>query len=279
LTLWLAAFGGILLFILGTAAGKYYPLLNMLWLVYTLGLTGLVLMWLSHVQKNLDNLLLESPDPELPGKGFPVNINQFASVDRNIEKLYCKLKNTESDLINQKARQAGENFNLMLSSTTDRLTGVPNRAQLDKQMDKLIGKIKPLSVIMIDIDHFKKVNDTYGHDVGDLVLKQFALIVKRTIRPVDFLGRYGGEEFTVICNATLETAVEIASRVRQAVAAIPVNISESHVLSVTASFGVAEYLPGDTPATVIKRADNALYLAKQSGRNRVCMGGESSYEG
>lgn len=279
MTLWLAAFGGILLFVLGTAAGKYFPLLNTLWLVYTLGLTGLVLMWLRHVQKNLNNLLLESPDPDLPGKSFPVKINQFASVDLNIEKLYCKLKNTESDLISQKARQAGENFNLMLSSTTDRLTGVPNRAQLDKQMDKVTGRMKPLSVIMMDIDHFKKVNDTYGHDAGDLVLKQFAFIVKRSVRPVDFLGRYGGEEFTVICDATLETAVEIAGRVRQAVAATPVKISEAREILITASFGVAEYLPGDTPATVIKRADNALYQAKQDGRNRVCRGGEPQYRG
>jgi len=279
LTLWLAALGGILLFVLGTAAGRYYLLLNTVWLVYTLGLTGLFLMWLRHVQRNLNNLLLESPDPDLTGKSFPIKINQFASVDRSIEKLYCKLKNTESDFIIQKARQAGENFDLILSSSTDRLTGVPNRAQLDKHMGNVIGKTKPLSVIMIDIDHFKKVNDTYGHDAGDLVLKQFAIIVKRTVRPVDFLGRYGGEEFTVICNATQETAVEIAGRVRQAVAATLVKISESQVLSITASFGVAEYIPGDTAATIIKRADNALYRAKQDGRNRVCMGGEASYEG
>jgi len=260
-------------------AGKFYPVVNFLWLSCFLVLTGLLVYWARHVQRNLNNLLLESPDPYLPGKGFPIKINQFASMDRSIEKLYCKLKNTESDLINQKARQAGENFNLMLSSTTDRLTGVSNRSELDKQMDRLTGRIIPLSVIMMDIDHFKRVNDTYGHDAGDLVLKQFAVIVKRSVRPVDFLGRYGGEEFTVICDAALETAVEIAGRVRQAVAATPVKISEAREILITASFGVAEYLPGDTPATVIKRADNALYLAKQEGRNRVCRGGDPQYRG
>ena len=270
MTLWLTVAGVIFLFLSGLVAGKHYPLINGLWCVYTLGLTMLLLMWTGHVHRSLNNLLLESPDPDLSKTVFPVKITQFASVDRNIEKVYRKLEATESNMINQKARQAGENFNLMLSSTTDRLTGVPNRAQLDKQMDKLIGKIKPLSVIMIDIDHFKKVNDTYGHDVGDMVLKQFALTIKNSMRPVDFLGRFGGEEFIVICNAEINGAMEIAERVRQAVEANPVKISNSRDISITSSFGVAEYGAGDTSATVIKRADNALYRAKQDGRNRVC---------
>jgi len=226
--------------------------------------------WTRHVNRNLSNLLLESPNPDLAQKGFPIKITQFANVDRNIEKVYRKLEVTEFNLINQKARQAGENFNLMLSSTTDRLTGVPNRAQLDKQMDKLIGKMKPLSVIMIDIDYFKNVNDTYGHDSGDMVLRQFAITLKTSIRPVDFLGRYGGEEFMVICNAESDEAMEIAERSRQAVEAVLVKISDSREIQITASFGVAEFRPGDNPTTVIKRADKALYRAKQDGRNRVC---------
>jgi len=270
------AVGGILLFLIGTSSGKYYFVINTLWLVYTLGLTGLFLVWLRHVQKGLNNLLSESPDPELFKKVFPVKIAQFACVDRNIERVYRKLEVSQSNLIYQKAQQAGENFNLMISSTTDRLTGIPNRAQLDKQLDRVLGKISPLSVIMMDIDHFKKVNDTYGHDAGDVVLKQFAVIVKKTIRPVDFLARYGGEEFTVICNAELERTVEVAERVRQSVADTPVKISELQEISITASLGVAEYRSGDTSETVIKRADNALYQAKQNGRNRVCMGGDSS---
>lgn len=270
MTLWLAAAGGIFLFLTGLLAGRYYPIVNILWLLYTLGLTGLILMWTGHVLKNLNNLLLKSPDPNLPQKGFPLNIVQFNSVDHNFEKVYRKMEVAEFNIINQKAWQAGENLNLLLSSTTDKLTGVPNRAQLDKQMDKLTGKVKPLSVIMMDIDHFKKVNDTYGHDVGDLVLKQFALTIKKSMRPVDILGRFGGEEFMVICNAEINEAMEIAERLRQAVVADPVKISDSREIPITASFGVAEYEAGDTSKTILKRADNALYQAKENGRNRVC---------
>lgn len=250
--------------------GRYYLIVNVLWLLYTLGLTGLILSWTVHVHRNLNNLLLKSPDPNLSQKGFPLNIVQFNSVDLNIEKVYRKMEVAEFNLINQKAWQAGENLNLLLSSTTDKLTGVPNRAQLDKQMDKLTGKVKPLSVIMMDIDHFKKVNDTYGHDVGDLVLKQFALTIKKSMRPVDILGRFGGEEFMVICNAEINEAMEIAERLRQAVVADPVKISDSRGIPITASFGVAEYEAGDTPGTIFKRADNALYQAKENGRNKVC---------
>ncbi|MFZ5650847.1 MAG: GGDEF domain-containing protein [Bacillota bacterium] len=279
MNLWLTVAGGLVLFILGLLGKGFYPLVNALWLLYTLGLVGLLILWARHIDKSIENLAMESPDPELTKNGFPVACDEFSRVDRNIEKVYRKLEVAEFNLINQKARQAGENFNLMLSSTTGRLTCVPNRAELDRHISKVAGRITPLSVIMMDIDHFKKVNDTYGHDAGDVVLKEFARTVKSAIRPMDFLGRYGGEEFVVICNACIDEASEIAGRVRLTVSAAPVSISEGQALSITASFGVAGYRPGDNPETLIKRADTALYEAKKAGRNRVVRGGVQSFAG
>ncbi|MFZ5632136.1 MAG: GGDEF domain-containing protein [Bacillota bacterium] len=267
--LWTAGMGGLLLFLLGLAAGKFYPLVNILWLVYTLGLTGITLLWVRHINKNLDNLLLEVPDPQLLRKSFAFDINEFSMAHRNMEKVYKKLQLAEFNLLNQKARQAGENFNLMLSNTTDSLTGVPNRRELDRYLEKVAGKMNPMSVIMVDIDHFKKINDTYGHAAGDMVLQHFASVVKGSVRPADFLGRYGGEEFMVICGAELEEAAEIAERVRQVVSETPVKVSDNQTVAVTASMGVAEYRTGDTMETMVQRADEALYRAKQDGRNMV----------
>lgn len=276
--LWLIGAGGFILFFLGLT-GKVYPLVNALWLLYTLTMTVIIVIWTRHVNKSLENLATESPDPELLKKSFPVEFNEFSRIDRSMEKVFRKLEVAQLSLINQKTRQAGENFNLILSSTTDSLTGAPNRAELDRQIKKMAGRMAPLSVIMMDIDHFKKVNDTYGHDAGDIVLKDFARTVKSAVRPFDFLGRYGGEEFMVICNACIDEAAEIAERVRQTVSAAPVRISEGQSLSITASFGVAGYVAGDSPETLIKRADRALYEAKKTGRNKVVKGGAQSFAG
>lgn len=260
---------GILLFLLGLAAGKIYPILNFAWLIYTLMLLGLVIYWVKHLKAYTDNLLLDTPDQVLAEKIFPLKLAEMAVISRNLSRVYRKLQLAEFTVMNQKARQAGENFNLMLSNTTDPLTGVPNRRELDRHLERVMVKMNPLSVIMVDIDHFKRVNDTYGHEAGDRVLRSFSLTVKGSIRPSDLLGRYGGEEFLVICSADLDEAAEIAERVREAVISSPVRVSENQSISITASFGVAQYLPGDSTPAVVNRADKALYFAKQNGRNRV----------
>ncbi len=265
----LAVAGGVSLFILGVTAGKYYALIHLAWLIYTTGLLVMFSLWLKHLNSKMENLLLETPDPALAERPFPVKAPELSRVDRNLARLHRRLQLAEFTLLNQKARQAGENFNLMLSSTTDPLTGVPNRRELDRQLERVVGKMIPLSVIMADIDHFKRVNDTCGHDAGDLVLQQFASIVRGTVRPADFFGRYGGEEFMVLCGAGLEEAAEIAERARRAVSAAQVKVSGDRSISITASFGVAEYVPGEDVTSLVKRADSALYAAKQKNRNRV----------
>jgi two-component system cell cycle response regulator len=125
--------------------------------------------------------------------------------------------------------------------------------------------------MVLDIDHFKKVNDNHGHDVGDEILKGFAARVKRVVRGSDLLCRFGGEEFVIVMPETgLAIAKRVAERVRAAVAGAPFPVQGgARSLPITVSIGVAESHGGGTSEALFKRADQALYLAKSSGRNRV----------
>jgi two-component system cell cycle response regulator len=127
------------------------------------------------------------------------------------------------------------------------------------------------SVLMIDIDHFKQINDEHGHPVGDVVLRDVAHLLKDTLRTVDAVGRYGGEEFlAVLPHTTSEEAVQTAERVRQRVEQHGFKVQDK-TLKVTISIGVATYPGGhaDSASTLIREADQALYRAKDAGRNRV----------
>jgi len=158
----------------------------------------------------------------------------------------------------------------------DGLTGVFNRKHLEERIvSELAFAVRhnePLSVIIIDVDHFKKVNDTYGHLSGDAVLKHVASVLKRELRTEDILARYGGEEFVIIARSTnVATAVALADRLRTVVGAEPIR-AEGHEIKVTSSAGVASLACcGDMRdrATLLGLADKRLYTAKQSGRNRV----------
>lgn len=161
-------------------------------------------------------------------------------------------------------------------AVTDALTGLHNRRYMLSQLDALIGRANrgggPIATLMIDIDHFKKINDAFGHDVGDLVLKNFAVRLASNVRTVDIPCRYGGEEFVVIMPGTnLEAAHRIADRIRQHAAGSPFVLpGTGEVLTVTISVGVSCFIePQDTAAGLLKRADEAVYEAKASGRNAV----------
>jgi diguanylate cyclase (GGDEF)-like protein len=160
--------------------------------------------------------------------------------------------------------------NAELLSITDTLTGLYNRNKLDALLvkeSKLVQRGSPtFSVILLDIDHFKLINDKHGHLMGDQVLRQFARSIKRNVRETDLVGRWGGEEFMVICaNTSLIGAETLAEMLR---ATIERSTYPEHI-HVTSSFGVAEYAPGESLDELIKRADDCLYLAKDSGRNCV----------
>ncbi|MBC7617756.1 MAG: GGDEF domain-containing protein [Candidatus Saccharibacteria bacterium] len=162
-----------------------------------------------------------------------------------------------------------KNQELEVLSATDSLTGLPNRLRLDRALEQDLARCArkpvPLSVIMLDVDRFKAINDSHGHQVGDIVLVAVAGVLQLNIRKADLLGRWGGEEFLLICNSTLADATGLAEKLR---AALQRHTVET-VGVVTASFGVSTYRPGDTRQTLIGRADTALYVAKATGRNQV----------
>ncbi|MCC3358811.1 sensor domain-containing diguanylate cyclase [Bacillus sp. REN16] len=153
---------------------------------------------------------------------------------------------------------------------TDALTGIANRLQFNDWMEKQITIAKKqnttFSIIFIDIDHFKKINDTYGHTVGDLVLIEFANTVKGALSDIDSFARWGGEEFIILTNRGRKEAFEFAEQLRKRVEIH----SFTTVNYVTASFGVTEFHQGESFDSLLNRADKGLYLSKQNGRNQVC---------
>lgn len=179
------------------------------------------------------------------------------------ETLEQKVKERTKEL--EKAKRALENL-----ATTDRLTQIPNRVRLDAVLEKELilaqNHKMPVSIILLDIDYFKAVNDEYGHQVGDIVLVEVAALLKSTIREQDTIGRWGGEEFLVICPQTpLNDALLLSEALRKQI--------EKHSFPVvehkTSSFGVSSYVDGDTFNTLLSRCDKALYNAKDRGRNCV----------
>jgi diguanylate cyclase (GGDEF)-like protein len=159
---------------------------------------------------------------------------------------------------------------MSIAASIDHLTGTANRRAIAQTLQYALDQIQitglELAVILLDIDNFKRINDTYGHDVGDQVLIDIAGVLRQQLRAADTLGRWGGEEFmVVVTEANLASTVHLAERLRMLIADHP----QPPVGQITVSFGVAMAITGDTPHALVKRADEALYRAKQHGRNRV----------
>ena len=158
-------------------------------------------------------------------------------------------------------------------ASKDPLTNVSNRANLDAVLDRELELAKrhevPLSVIMVDVDRFKSINDTYGHVVGDYVLKALADCMVACARDSDIVFRYGGEEFIIVLsNTSTEGATNLAERIRSSVEALNICFDDNQV-SITVSLGVATYTSGCTRTDLLANADRALYASKQAGRNQV----------
>lgn len=185
--------------------------------------------------------------------------NELKSASERIESLRGSLED---------ARRASE---------TDGLTGLPNRRAFDLGLEAEIERARmddaPLSLIVTDVDHFKKFNDQHGHRVGDEVLKLVSRVMRSMLKGGDKPARYGGEEFCIILPATdSQGAFAVAEQVRKAIAAKALKSArtgESYG-QVTLSFGCAQVMPGDTPEGLFERADDALLMAKRTGRNRTC---------
>ena len=163
-------------------------------------------------------------------------------------------------------------------ATTDSLTGVLNRRAFMERMEEEIQRSKrensAFSLILADIDYFKKINDSYGHQAGDLVLKRFSEQLSKVSRPYDFVGRYGGEEF-VVCLPGVDDlqARSVAERMHKKVEEMQIKLpNSSQTVKITASFGVASFRleSKESVDSITGRADDAMYRAKRKGRNRVC---------
>jgi diguanylate cyclase len=156
---------------------------------------------------------------------------------------------------------------------TDELTGLNNRRAFRAQVEEFLARTRryqePLSLVMLDVDHFKRINDTHSHAAGDAALRAVADVLKKSVRAIDVPGRWGGEEFALALPQTgLEEALKLAERVRLTLEAERVKTS-SVVLALTASFGVASADSSSTVESLVAGADAAMYRAKEQGRNRV----------
>lgn len=201
------------------------------------------------------------------------NIDEFEASARQLLELNVALGETQRELGRSKRELERREEAIRQLSLTDALTGVGNRRHLDEILAAETVRAQryslPLSLIMLDIDHFKRVNDTWGHQAGDRVLQEVGIQLRRLLRQTDTASRLGGEEFVVLMPSTgLKDATASAERMRLAL--------ERHVIDnvppVTASFGVASLaslVSGESGPAMLTRADSALYAAKHDGRNRV----------
>jgi two-component system cell cycle response regulator len=159
-------------------------------------------------------------------------------------------------------------------ATTDALTGLLNRRAFLESTNREVARSKryndPLSVVLLDVDHFKLINDKRGHAAGDMVLSAVGTMLNRALRTCDIVARWGGEEFVLVLpSTTLEGAEQVAERVRELLEHASIRDGNGDAIPVTASFGVATYVIGETLEQIIDRADRAMYRAKSGGRNRV----------
>lgn len=196
---------------------------------------------------------------------------EFNATDKNILEytLYNLFYPLRNALAYHRALQAAQR---------DALTGVRNRTcfeeSLNREIDIAQRSERDLSLVVVDIDHFKKINDQFGHSVGDCVIKRVAEEITRCMRKSDMLFRYGGEEFVLILSSTSPSgAKRLAERIRKYVEQIPCECttSEYEGMKVTISLGISSLQASDDLASLFNRADEAMYDAKQSGRNKVCM--------
>lgn len=191
-----------------------------------------------------------------------------------IRQLTKELRQTNAELQAKNQELAEANAAITQLMRTDALTGLANRRYFFEGLENIMSLAKrhrtPLSLIMADLDHFKTINDTYGHAGGDQVLKGFGVLFQKYSRKEDLAARFGGEEFIVALPLTDSSgALVFAEKIRFALEEMKWDQIKSKV---TGSFGISQFQPGDTPESFIERADKALYQAKAAGRNRVMVG-------
>lgn len=222
-------------------------------------------------------IILQTGDEQKAVRALDIGVNDYILQPLDPNELYARsLTQIKRSRFSERLR---ESLNKSVElAVVDPLTGLNNRHFLDAYMGKLIARAKrrntPISMLITDIDKFKSVNDTYGHDAGDEVLREFARRLRASVRGADLACRFGGEEFVVLMpDTTAEMAAQVAERLREAIESSAFNLPGEHgQLTLTTSVGVTKYDPEqDSSETLIKRADEALYKAKTDGRNRVVL--------
>lgn len=208
-------------------------------------------------------------------RGLEIGINDYLMrpIDKN-EMLARVRTQIKKKRYTERLR---DNVQLSIEAAiTDGLTGLHNRRYMESHLSTLVeqaaARAKPLAVLVLDIDYFKSINDTYGHDAGDDVLREFAIRVRKSIRGIDLACRYGGEEFVIVMPETdMAVATTVAERLRRRIALDPFPVEQGkRSIEVTISIGIAALENADdNAANILKRADQALYRAKRDGRNRV----------
>jgi two-component system cell cycle response regulator len=208
-------------------------------------------------------------------RGLEIGVNDYLlrPIDRN--ELMARARTQ----IRKKRYTERLRDNVQLSiemAITDALTGLYNRRYMETHLTTLVEQAaargKPLAVLILDIDYFKSINDTYGHESGDDVLRQFGVRMRKSIRGIDLACRYGGEEFVIVMPETdMAVAATVAERLRRRIASEPFAVEQGgRTIEVTISVGIATLEGGeDNAAGILRRADQALYRAKRDGRNRV----------
>jgi two-component system cell cycle response regulator len=251
-------------------------------LMVSLGLEGFDGLRLCSQVRSLERtralpivLIADAEDNARLLRGLEIGVNDYLlrPIDKN--EMYARVRTQ----VRKKRYTERLRDNVQLSielAITDPLTGLYNRRYMESHLATLVEQAaargKPLSVLILDIDYFKSINDGLGHDAGDDVLREFATRVRKSIRGIDLACRYGGEEFVIVMPET-DTAVAaaVAERIRRRIAGEPFLVEGcGRAVNVTISVGLAALAsPGDSAASILKRADQALYRAKRDGRNRV----------
>jgi two-component system cell cycle response regulator len=230
----------------------------------------------TELKQSVFMLLAEEENINIVIRGLEIGVNDYFiyPVDENelLARIRTQLRRKKYQ--DELRQDLEDTVNL---SVKDGLTGIFNRRYLDTHIEQIVAQYstnqKPFCLLMIDMDHFKQVNDGYGHQAGDEVLQTLTKVLKEQIRVTDLFARYGGEEFVIVlCDADITAATVVAERLRVAVEAVEFKISaQNEPLHKTLSMGLAEYKPLETAKTLIERADGALYEAKESGRNKVVL--------
>jgi two-component system cell cycle response regulator len=226
--------------------------------------------------RNLPILAIcEGEDNSRMIRGLEIGVNDFLMRPIDNNELHARVRTQ----IRKKRYTERLRDNVQMSiemAITDALTGLYNRRYMESHLATLIEQAaargKPLTTLIIDIDYFKAINDTHGHDAGDDVLREFAIRIRKSIRGIDLACRYGGEEFVVVMPETdMAVAAIVAERLRRRIASEPFSIQQgASAIEVTISIGIATLDSADDNAGgILKRADQALYRAKRDGRNRV----------